>query len=270
MKIIVKMVFFLCFLHATYYVQANESNKIETTISLEKTTFIEGELFYITFKIKNISSNRMLLTNPSVRRNSVKIVLTYQDGKKTEGNVVRDSFGARKNVDLLPGEEKTFIIDLADSFTNTTTPGNCSIKLEYTDDYKTYVESNKISITISPHPNKEEVTDYYNTFAAVSGDRMSNARAFLKKYQGENSIFENRVRIKLAQKLYYYIKNYSEVIEVLEPIINKKNVRQNDSKSASWFSGLAYYELGNKEKAIEMMELANTESAKIMIEEWTK
>lgn len=274
LKIKVKfVVFFLGFLQFISYGYANENlrNEIKATIALDKTTFIEGEQFYITFKIKNISSKRMLLTNPSVKENSLKIIITYPDGKKTEGDMIYCGLGARKNVDLLPGKEKTFTIDFADSFAGIVAAGKYTMKLKYTDDYKTYVESNEIALTISPHPNKDEVTDYYNTFVTTSGkNAMSNARAFFKKYKGKNSIFENRVRIDLAQKIYYSKKNYSEVIKVLEPIIDKKNVRQNELISAFWYSGLAYYELGNKEKAIEMMERANTESAKMMIEEWTK
>lgn len=271
--VLVGSIIFACLAGFKGISTAEEATALNLLISLDKTTYIQGEEITLSVAMTNFSQQGVVVQMPSVLAYASVIRVIVVD--KETGNVlqphIRWSSAGRsgKEVILPSGASIGISYDLIDGlYPFSLKPGAYAV-------YATYeagnirVSSEKISFDVLEPPSTEKIPFQLYIAARKAGptqEGITQCVNLLKKHP--ESIFAHRMKILLGD-YYQSVGKPADSVKVLQEVLSH-DLTPNQTYRARFQLALALKEAGRLEEAISQMKIIGTDYTLALAGEWSK
>jgi len=214
---------------------------------------------------------RLGINNPSGRELSVlwpefparTLVPLFQktsDGKIIPPQVKWSAGLIEDSIRIPPGGTYEVLLYLEELFPLGIPPGTYNIRLKYTPDYKTWVQTNSVFLQITPISN-EHKKQFEEVIAILQGGieyKAKRANRFLARVP--NSPFCNILRLEAARSQ-MVLRNFESASNTLDLVIGDQKSTTFQKNQAYWRKGHLLKKAGKLEEAIKCIEKSQLRTA---------
>jgi tetratricopeptide (TPR) repeat protein len=218
---------------------------------------------------------KLTITNKSAKEISVlypdfigrNVILSFRD--KVTGEQVPDqiSWLAGRSSDFITiqqGRNFEALLYLEQLYPNGIPTGAYEIKIKYTPDYKTSIQTDSIYLTIAPQSENEK--QYFANYIKFIQEDTENLELFLQK----NPVgqFREPLYQLIAQKQ-IRLKKYEDAISILDAVLSDKNATTYQKGQSLYIKARVLKDyMGNSKDAIQCLEKSPLRSGQVEAKKW--
>lgn len=220
--------------------------------------------------ISNLANQNILVLSPEFPSKTLSpFFRRTADGKLVPPQVKWSAGLINDYINILPGKTYEVLLYLEELFPFGIPLGAYDVRLKYTPDYKTWVETNGIPLNVAPmgEEEKKEFEEVEAILVAGFAYKPEGVKRFLAKHP--NSRHRTLLRLEAARSL-IALKEFDSASSVLNTIIADQTANSFKKNRAYWQKGHLLKKMGKLEEAIECMEKSKFRHAYRDAMKWKK
>lgn len=249
-------------------VLADPNQERPVLVPVNETTSFDPVVLKLT--ISNLSKQDIPVLSPEFPpRTLLPFFQRKTDGKLVPPQVKWSASLIHDYINIPPGKTYEVLLYLEELFPLGIPPGAYDVRLKYTPDYKTWIQTNSILLEITPISN-EDKKQFEEVLAILQGGiewKAKRANRFFARVP--NSRFTNMIRLEVAPSQ-MALRNFESAHNTLNLVIADQNATTFQKNQAYWRKGHLLKKTGKLEEAIKCMEKAQFRVAYRQAVKWKK